>query len=124
VRQDLGQSFVSMLASAREIHGGGYNRVIGPDFQWRPNQTETITGQYLRSETENPDRDSLATEWDGRKLSDGAAQLSWSHSTRKVDWYLQGQDFGPDFRTMNGFMPQVGYREGYAEAGYTLRRSE
>jgi hypothetical protein len=121
VRQDLGQSYVSMLASTREVHGGGSNRVFGPDFQWRPNATETITGQYLRSETETPDRTDLAPVWDGRKLSDGAAQLSWGHSTRKVDWYLQGQDFGPDFQTWNGFIPQVGYREGYAEAGYTLR---
>jgi hypothetical protein len=48
-------------------------------------------------------------------------EVSWSHGTRTIDWYLQGQDLGPDFRADEGFIPQVGYREAYAEAGYTLR---
>ena len=26
----------ALLATGREIDGGGYNRVFGPDFQWRP----------------------------------------------------------------------------------------
>jgi hypothetical protein len=36
VRHDFGQSFISGLVTDRELQGGGYNRVIGPDFQWRP----------------------------------------------------------------------------------------
>src|SRR6185295_4237032 len=36
VRHDMGQSFVSALLTDREVSGGGYNRVFGPDFQWRP----------------------------------------------------------------------------------------
>ena len=33
LRRDLGQSAVSILATARELDGGGHNRVVGPDFK-------------------------------------------------------------------------------------------
>ncbi len=122
IKRDFGQSYASVLATGRDVrHGGGSNLVVGPDFQWRPKPTETITAQILFSETETPERPDLHAEWDGRSLSDHAAQLSWGHSTGKHDLYLQFQDFGPSFRAWNGFMPQVGYREGYFEGGLTFR---
>jgi hypothetical protein len=122
IRRDVGRSFVSLLATGRKIEeSDAHNFVIGPDFQWRPRGADSFTGQALWSRKKTPDRTDLASEWDGRTLSDHAAQLSWSHGTPKVDWYLQGQDFGEDFRDDNGFIPQVGYREIYGEAGYTIR---
>jgi hypothetical protein len=121
VRRDLGQSFMSLLATGRTIHGGGSNAVLGPDFQWRPTSTETFSGQFLWSETQTPNRIDLTSEWDGRKLSDGAGLLRWSHGTRTNDVFLQFQALGADFRADNGFIPQVGYREGYFEAGVTTR---
>jgi len=120
-RHDLGRSFVSVLATGRSIRGGGHNVVAGPDFQWRPNASDAITGQALFSSTRTPNRVDLADAWDGRTLDDQAAQVSWSHGTRTVDWYVRGQDLGPDFRADEGFMPQVGFRGAYGEAGYTLR---
>jgi len=121
VRHDLGQSYVSLLANTREIHGGGSNRVIGPDFQWRPRPTDSFKGQILWSESRTPNRTDLADEWDGRRLADHAAQLEWVHSTPKFDWYLAGLDIGKDFRADNGFIPQVGYREVFIDGGYTIR---
>jgi hypothetical protein len=121
LRRDLGASFVSFLANGRDIDGGGHNAVFGPDFQWRPRPTETITGQALWSDSKTPNRPDLATEWDGRSLSDHAALLYWQHATPTIDWFLQGKDLGPDFRDDQGFIPQVGYREGYFESGYTMR---
>ncbi|HKQ56603.1 MAG TPA: DUF5916 domain-containing protein [Candidatus Eisenbacteria bacterium] len=121
VRRDLGLSFVSMLATTREIHGGGSNRVFGPDFQWRPRSTDSFTGQFLWSESQTPKRTDLTPEWDGRKLSDGGGLLYWSHSTGKQDWFVQGLSIGTQFRADNGFIPQVGYRELFFDAGYTIR---
>jgi uncharacterized protein DUF5916 len=121
IRRDLGQSFVSLLATDREIHGGGSNRVFGPDFQWRPRPSDSFTGQFLWSETKTPTRTDLAPEWDGSRLSDGAGLVSWSHGTRHEDWFLQGQSLGKDFRADDGFIPQVGYREVFLDAGYTIR---
>jgi hypothetical protein len=121
VRHDLGSSFVSFMASAREMEGDAYNRVFGPDFQWRPRPSDSFTAQWLWSESRTPQRTDLAGEWDGRRLADRAMVASWSHTGRYHDWYLQGQDMGEDFRADNGFIPQVGYREGYFETGYTAR---
>ena len=121
VRRDFGQSFVSALATAREIHGGGSNRVFGPDFQWRPRPTDSFTGQFLWSESHTPVRTDLTPDWDGRHISDGAGLFSWSHSTRHEDWFVQGQSLGANFRADNGFIPQVGYREIFADVGYTIR---
>ncbi len=119
VRHDLGRSFVSFLLTDREIAGGGCNRVFGPDFQWRPNDTDTVTGQVLFSLTETPDRPDLAPEWDGRKLSGGGSDVWWSHTTRTIDFALEVKAFGEGFRADAGFVPQVGFREAYSEVGYT-----
>jgi len=121
MRRDIGRSFVSLLVAAREIDGGGSNRVAGPDFEWRPTEKDQITGQFLFSQTETPQRPELAAEWNGQKLESHAAQTWWFHSTRKVDWFFQYDDRGDDFRADLGFVPQVGFRRGYGEGGYTFR---
>jgi hypothetical protein len=121
VRHELGRSFASLLATDREIEGGGYNRVLGPDFRWSPTAQDTITGQILFSRSETPERPDLAEEWDGRKLAGHAGVIWWSHSTRTWDWFTGYWDFGDEFRADNGFIPQVGYRETYGEVGRTFR---
>src|SRR5262249_15580928 len=54
VRRDFGRSFVSLLATDREADGGVYNRVFGPDFQWRASGHDTVTGQFLMSFSRTP----------------------------------------------------------------------
>jgi hypothetical protein len=124
VRRDLGRSFLSAVGTGRWIDGGGYNVVGGPDLQWRPRPSDSFTGQALWSQSLTPNRPDLAAEWNGQTLADHAALLNWSHGTTHVDWFLQGQDLGPEFRADDGFIPQVGYREGYAELGYTVRPTD
>jgi hypothetical protein len=121
LRCELGRSSVSLLMTDREISGGGSNLVFGPDFQWRAGQKDTITGQLLWSRSETPVRTTLADEWDGRRLSGHAADAWWSHSTKTIDWFGEYKDFGEGFRADGGFVPQVGFRQTYAEAGYTFR---
>jgi hypothetical protein len=123
LRRDLGRSFVSLLATDREIQGGGHNRVVGPDFQWRPSPKDTVTGQLLYSDSLTPVRPELAEEWDGQQLDGHGAVAWWQHSTKTIDWFGQYKDFGSDFRADVGFVPQVGYRATYGEAGYTFRPS-
>jgi hypothetical protein len=122
VRRDVGQrSFVSFLGTSREYEGGGHNRVFGPDFQWRFGESTSLTGQFLYSTTQTPDRPDLASEWDGRSLSGHAAYARYSYSTAKVDLYASADSYGKEFRADNGFVPQVGHRSGYGEGGYTWR---
>jgi hypothetical protein len=125
VRHDLAAgSFISFLATDREVEddgGGGHNRVFGPDFRWQASGSDTVTGQLLLSRSLTPERPDLAAEWDGRSLDGSAARLSWSHGTQTWDWFLQGLHYSDDFRADVGFIPQVGFREGYGEVGYTFR---
>ena len=126
VRHELGQSFVSFLATDREIRdadGGGHNRVFGPDFRWSLSDKDTITGQLLFSSTKTPRRPELADEWTGQTLSSHAGQIWWQHSTRTFDFYTQYNDYGDGFRADDGFVPQVGFRETYGETGWTFRPS-
>ncbi len=120
LRHDLGRSFASFLVTDREIDGGAYNRVFGPDFEWRPGQADRVSGQLLWSESRTPERPDLAATWDGRRLSGHGARLSWSHGTDTVDWFAGYWDFADGFRADSGYVPQVGYREGYGELGYTF----
>jgi hypothetical protein len=95
--------------------------VAGPDFQWQATPEDKFTGQILWSESLTPKRPDLAAEWDGRTLQDHAMLLNWSRPTATYDLFVQGQQLGPEFRADNGFIPQVGYSEGYFQGGYTWR---
>ncbi len=119
VRRDVGQSFVSVLATTREVAGGGHNRVFGPDFQWRARR-DIFTGQLLFSDTRTPNRPDLTPQWTGQKMFSHAGTFSWQHSTRRWDWTAQYDDYGSGFRADNGFVPQVGYRKESIDFGYTL----
>ena len=125
VRREIGSSFVSFLYSGREIEeGGGYNRVAGPDFEWRPTEQDTVVGQLLWSASETPVRPDLAEEWDGRSLAGHAAELWWQRATGVWDLFLGARDLSDEFRADNGFVPQVGYRRGSFEVGRTWRPEE
>jgi len=120
-KRDIGLSFVGALVTDREaVDGNAHNRVAGPDFQWRPSGSDVVTGQWLFSETRTPDRPDLASEWNGQQLHGGAFQTNWSHNTRHLDWYAKFNDVGGGFRADTGFVPQVGYREAYGYAGWTV----
>src|SRR3954454_2278604 len=121
-KRDLGRSFVGALVTDREgRESASYNRVLGPDFQWRPNGTEAITGQWLVSDTRTPNRPDLAPEWTGQSAASHAGQLQWSHSSTRLDSSATFKDVGDGFRAEAGFVPQVGYRESSAGAGWTFR---
>jgi hypothetical protein len=120
VRHDIGQSFLSLLATAREIDGGGYNRVLGPDFEWKLSDQDRLSGQLLWSESRTPDRPDLTPEWNGQSLSGHGAKGQWSHGGEKWDWTAQYIDIANDFRVDLGFTPQVGVREGFLDVGRTF----
>ncbi|HEX7181476.1 MAG TPA: DUF5916 domain-containing protein [Thermoanaerobaculia bacterium] len=116
-RRDLGSAFVSFLATAREIDGGGHNRVFGPDFRWQATPADVVRAQLLWSDSRTPERPELASEWTGRDLSSHAFFGTWSHSTSTWDWAAEYYDIGDEFRADVGFLPQVGVRDGFAVLG-------
>ncbi len=119
VRQDLGDSFAGVLATGRVIEGGGYNAVVGGDFHWQAGEDDVVNGQYLYSFSQNPDRPDLYPGWLGQKQSgfgwdDGVDPLDRRPGSGTSDY----EDFAPGFLADDGFVPQVGYREGSAGLGY------
>ncbi len=118
VRQDLGASYGGLLLAGRAIEGGGYNGVFGGDFQWRPNDADLVTGQYLYSFTRTPDRPDLSAAWVGSRLSGFGSTVQWTHSTQHWNWLLSHTDFASGFRDDEGFVPQVGYRNETANLSY------
>jgi hypothetical protein len=122
LKKDIGRSFVSMVITDRQAkEGDAHNLVIGPDFQWRPSNENTVTAQYLVSDSRTPARPDLSTAWTGQSLTGHAANVHVSHSTTHVDVFGLYKDFSDGFRADNGFVPQVGYRETYGQGGYTFR---
>jgi hypothetical protein len=120
-KKDMGLSFVGVMMTDREAtDGGAHNRLVGPDFQWRPSAADVVTGQWLYSDTQTPNRPDLADEWTGQRLSGSAVQTYWNHNTRHLDWNVKYNNVGNGFRADTGFIPQVGYREGYAQTGWQV----
>ena len=115
-----GRSFASLLVTGREVEGGGHNRVLGPDFQWAPNEQDRITGQFLVSTTATPDRPDLSPDWDGRSFSSRAFTLQWNHADTHWNWNGVYRDLGEGFRADVGYVPQVGIREGLASVNYVF----
>jgi uncharacterized protein DUF5916/cellulose/xylan binding protein with CBM9 domain len=123
MRQDRGASFAGFLVTDREnaaSGGGGHNRVLGPDFQWRIGPHDKLTGQLLVSDTRVPDRPDLFAGWDGRKFASRAYSLHYNHDDTR--WHLRvlHQDLGDGFRAEDGFIPQVGIRHEKGVAAYTF----
>jgi uncharacterized protein DUF5916 len=130
VKRDIGLSSVGLIVTDREARRGdapladaanGHNRVLGPDMQWRPRASEQFSGQLLFSHSQTPNRPDLADEWTGQTLASHAASLGWNHNTTRLDLYGGYKDIGDEFRADSGFLPQVGYREGYGGGGWTFR---
>lgn len=112
IRHPLGASAVGGVLTDREIRGGGHNRVFGPDFQWRPNQSDAVTGEVLLSDT----TDAIGNS----KANSHAIYAGWNHGQQNYDWFGEIRDVGDRFRADLGFIPQNGYRE--LDGGFGIRR--
>jgi Domain of unknown function (DUF5916)/Carbohydrate family 9 binding domain-like len=112
VRTALGRSFAGAVLTDREVSGGGHNRVFGPDFQWRPNDTDSLTAELLHSDTKNP-----SSFLGGSSSTGNAFTAAWNRQKDKYDAVLEARDYGTGFRADLGFVPQVGFREIDGAAG-------
>lgn len=111
-RRTFDKISLGALTTSREASGGDYNRVAGADFQWYPTAHDRAKGQLLWSSTE--DRFTSG--------SDHALHLEWARTLEHLNWSVQLQDIGSDFRADNGFVPQTGIRHVQASTGYAFYR--
>lgn len=97
-RHVAGNSFLGVVFTDREGEDA-FNRLLGPDFQWRPNETNQFTGQWLVS---NSCDETLAP------TTDFALSLGWLYSSPSNGITVDYQRLGHEFRADDGFIPQVG----------------
>ena len=107
LRRSFGDSFIGILASAREVEGGGHNRLIGPDYQWKPTKNDRFFGQVLVSDT------------DGE--GGFASRNVYTRDSDRWDMYSGVRMVSPKFRADNGFIPQSGLQQTYQEGALRFR---
>lgn len=103
LRRGFGSSFAGVLASARETESGGHNRLLGPDFLWKPNATDRLSGQFLVSDT------------DGARGYAGRAYFT--RDEKRWNTWIGARSSTKEFRADNGFIPQVGVDGTYGDVG-------
>ena len=109
-RRDVGRgSTVGVLFSGRES-SRYHNRVAGADAFFRLSRSESVTLQYLRSDTEYPA--AIAEEFEQRRGGFGgdALAVAYQHQSRNWFWGANYDDFDPQFRADSGFVPRVDVR--------------
>ncbi|MEL7025172.1 MAG: DUF5916 domain-containing protein [Pseudomonadota bacterium] len=105
---DVGRnSRVGALATQRQA-GDYRNTVVGVDGRAQFADYYTIEGQFLQSNTQNPE--SISDEFGLDEEQSGHA-LRARFERRSRNWlhYAQYLDFGRDFRADMGFVPQVDF---------------
>lgn len=110
LRHTFGDSFAGALLSAREIEGGGHNRLIGPDFLWKMSDRDKLSGQVLLSDTVNPNRPELHASFDGRSSDGLASRFVYDRDAKRYDVWAAMSQYSPGFRADNGFIVQTGLR--------------
>ena len=109
VRRSFGDSFGALLLSAREVEGGGHNRLLGPDFLWKPRDTDKVYGQFLYSDTADRDHGSGAGH---------AARFVFQRDEKRYDIWAAVSEYSPRFRADNGFVVQNDLRRAGLWLGY------
>ncbi|MDX1570727.1 MAG: DUF5916 domain-containing protein [Xanthomonadales bacterium] len=107
-RRDVGKnSSMGVLLTARD--GDGYrNLVAGIDGRIRFSDSDTLTFQYLDTDTEYPAE--IVTEFDQpAELSGDALYLGYDHETRDWFTYMSYQARDPGFRADLGFLTQADF---------------
>lgn len=111
-RRDVGAtSTLGVIYAGRE--GDGYhNRVGGIDGLFRVTAKDTITFQYLYSDTLYPGDISEEFDQPVGSFSGDSYLIDYDHNSRKWFWSLSYEDRAPELRLDSGFMPRVDTREG------------
>jgi len=119
VRRSFGDSFGGLLLSAREVEGGGHNRVVGPDFLWKRSASDKIVGQFLFSDTKAGTGERIPDLGPRTPGSSGHAfRVYYQRDAPKYDIWAATSAYSPEFRADNGFVVQTGLRRAGLWVGY------
>jgi hypothetical protein len=113
-RRDLGgASAVGALLTSRD--GRGYsNRVAGLDGAWRFGTGSTLRLELLGSQTRYPEAVADAHRQVDGTLQGSAVRAVFQRSSRTGLAFFAYNEVSPSFRADLGFVPQAGFRRGFA----------
>jgi hypothetical protein len=112
LRQDIGEmSTLGVLYTGR-VGADYYNHVAGADGFFRLDQNNSVTFQFLHSETAYPDLIAQAYGQEDGRFGGNGLNLQFQHFSR--NWIVGAlyEDLSPGFRADYGFVPRVDIRNG------------
>ena len=111
LRQDVGKmSTLGVLYTGRA--GSDYsNHLAGADGFFRLDQKNSITFQFLHSETAYPEAVASAYGQSEGRFGGNALSVAFTHATRSWIIGLNYADLSPGFRADSGFVPRVDTRD-------------
>jgi hypothetical protein len=109
-RDILQQSTVGVIYAGREGEDGYHNRVAGLDGFFQLTDIDTVSFQYLHSDTEYPT--AVADEFGQQRgaFGDDGWQANYNRFSRKWQAGVLLQDLGENFRADSGFVGRVDVR--------------
>jgi hypothetical protein len=114
LRQDVGRmSTLGVLYTGRMGHDYG-NHVAGADGFFRLDRKNSISFQFLHSETDYPAAVAADYGQDEGRFGGNAVNIAFQHASRSWILALTYNDLSPGFRADYGFVPRVDTRGGEA----------
>ena len=110
-RRDIGAgSTVGVLYTGR-VGDEYHNHVAGIDGFLRLSRTDTLSFQYLHSETDYSDSVALDFNQKSDSFSGNALRTELFHNSRNLIYLVRYFDLDENFRADSGFIPRVDYRQ-------------
>ncbi len=110
-KKDFGNKYTfGLLFTGRE--GENYfNRVYGIDGNLRVTDKDRVRMMVAGSSTEYPDE--VVNDYDQPegKFNGKAIDFRYSHNSKHLDYFLSYENYGDNYRSDQGFVPMVGYKE-------------
>ena len=112
LRQDVGQASTLGVLYTGRVGSDYYNHVAGADGFFRLDDKNSISFQYLHSETDYPLPVAEGFGQEADRFGGNAFKLEYQHFSRK--WIIDAayDDKSPGFRADYGFVPRVDTRTG------------
>jgi hypothetical protein len=118
-RYDLGSdSTVGAFVSDRRGSDGYFNRVVSGDALLRPSEADSISINAAWSSTRYSPEMQSELDLTSEEIAGHGFKIGYDHTTRNWFGFAEYTDLGDDFRADLGFIPRVGFREGWVGAGY------
>jgi len=118
IAQDFGKNFTIGPMYTDEEFGGGWNRIGGVDFNWRPNKQWNILGQTVESSTKESNPNSAASVFPSGYSAGPASDIQVTRNGHAFNMQDEYQDVSTGFLSTMGFFQTSNIRSDHYHANY------